>query len=113
MAILKAISTAQLQTFQHVLQELEAEGSMSLSAARVKTHAEITLRQAELMKQKLEQRKSEIKARRPIETSRQICKKCGEAAVIAYPVNISPATMVDGKYTAVLLCRNCHAEEWV
>ena len=44
MAILKTLSLAQLQTFQHVLQEMEAAGLFNLSEARLVVHHETSAR---------------------------------------------------------------------
>jgi hypothetical protein len=87
MPILKSMGLGQLQTIQHVLQEMEGEGAVSLSEARGRIVTEINSRP-----------RHRLLGKSPVPAPTSYCPQC------RYP--LSP--VITGDSTAVVLgCRNC------
>lgn len=91
MAIINAMSLAQLQTTKHLLQEMEADGLRSLDQVRARLAAAIDQQHSEIVRSKRGIR-SKRDRRQPIEK----CPECGKPTII---------TFADG--VAVRACRSC------
>jgi hypothetical protein len=92
-AIISAMTAAQLQLLQHFLQEMEGEGVTALPDIRARLSSELTRRRAEM--RLLQPRKLMGSTRRP---AAEPCPNCGQ------PLSITAADS--------LLIRACRACRW-
>ncbi len=109
MSVIKVLNLGQLQTFKHLLQELEINGVKSLTEARRRVENEEKEQHAERVR--LGRGKTKPLIHKKDSAVPTKCPDCGNKGLYL-PVNHNAKTQVGGGYKSMLFCKKCGYEKY-